>query len=167
MSEHSPRWRKPLLVVLLLASPWLLVQAWILVGAPIPDHQAMPTCDDGTQNCAFLSPSTSVRMDAGLTTVIEANVSEVWPAWEAWSDEQGLHEVHETEVESGERFSHRVAITPFWRFPDDVVVQFTPQGEATAITLYSASRLGQSDLGVNPNRLLDLHGALMGAQATS
>ena len=167
MSEHSPRWRKPLLVVLLLASPWLLVQAWILVAAPTPDHQAMPTCDDGTQNCAFLSPSTSVRMDAGLTTVIEANVSEVWSAWEAWSDEQGLHEVHETEGETGERFSHRVAITPFWRFPDDVVVQFTPQGEATAITLYSASRLGQSDLGVNPDRLLDLHGALMGAQATS
>jgi hypothetical protein len=167
VSEHSPRWRKPLLVVLLLASPWLLVQGWILVGAPTPDHLSMPTCDDGTQNCAFLSPSTSVRMDAGLTTVIEANISEVWSAWEAWSDDQGLHEVHETEGESGERFSHRVAITPFWRFPDDVVVEFTPQGDATAITLYSASRLGQSDLGVNPDRLLDLHEALMAAQSTS
>ena len=167
MSEHSPRWRKPLLVALLLVSPWLLVQGWILVGAPTPEHTTMPACEDGTQNCAFLSSSTSVRMDAGLTTVIEANVSEVWSAWEAWSDDQGLHEAHETEGENGERCSHRVAITPFWRFPDDVVVQFTPQGDDTAITLYSASRLGQSDLGVNPDRLLDLHEALVEAQATS
>jgi hypothetical protein len=161
LTDPSPRWRKPLLVVFLLASPWLLVQAWIFVGAPTPEHTTMPACDDGTQNCAFLSSSTSVRMDAGLTTVIEANVSEVWTMWEAWSDDEGLHTVHETVNENGERFSHRVAITPFWRFPDDVVVQFTPQGDDTAITLYSASRLGQSDLGVNPDRLEQLHEALL------
>lgn len=146
---------------MLLASPWLLVQGWILVSAPTPDHQRMPACADSTQNCAFLSSSTSVRMDSGLTTVIEANVSEVWAMWEAWSDDEGLRTVHETVDENGERFSHRVAITPFWRFPDDVVVQFTPQGDDTAITLYSASRLGQSDLGVNPDRLEQLHEALL------
>ena len=37
----------------------------------------------------------------------------------------------------------------------------------TAITLYSASRLGQSDLGVNTDRLENLHAALVAVQATS
>ena len=69
--------------------------------------------------------------------------------------------------EEGERFAHGVAITPFWRFPDDVVVQFTPQGEDTLIELYSASRLGVGDLGVNPNRLGSLHDALLAVQTTS
>ena len=74
---------------------------------------------------------------------------------------------HEDVEEDGEHFSHRVAITPFWRFPDDVVVLFVPQGDDTAIALYSASRLGQSDLGVNPDRLESLHAALVAVQATS
>ena len=118
-------------------------------------------------NCAMLSSSETVRMDAGFTTVIEANVSEVWDAWASWSDENGLRGVLDDVDEGGEHFSHRVAITPFWRFPDDVVVLFVPQGEDTAITLYSASRLGQSDLGVNPDRLEDLHAALVAVQANS
>jgi hypothetical protein len=106
-------------------------------------------------------------MDTGLTTVIQANVSEVWEAWVEWSDENGLRKGHTALGEGGERFAHGVAITPFWRFPDDVVVQFTPQGEETSISLYSASRLGVGDLGVNPNRLGSLHDALLAAQTAS
>ena len=167
MSETGPAWRRPLLIVALVCSPWLLVQGWILVGAPTPDHQAMPACPERTMNCASLSSSETVRMDAGLTAVIEANVSEVWEAWVDWSDDNGLREVLDDIEADGEHFSHRVAITPFWRFPDDVVVQFTPQGEDTAISLYSSSRLGQSDLGVNPDRLESLHAALVAVQVSS
>jgi len=118
-------------------------------------------------NCAFLSSSGNVRVDAELTTIVGANVSEVWDAWEAWSNANGLREVLDDVDEGGEHFSHRGAITPFWRFPDDVVVQFEPVGEHTAIILYSASRLGGSDLGVNPARLESLHSALAAVQATS
>ena len=146
------RLKSVLLVMLLVASPWLLVQGWILVGAPTPSHTSMPSCPDQTMNCASISADVSVRMDAGLSTVIEAN---------------GLRDVHEDIEQGGEHFSHRIAITPFWRFPDDVVVQFVPQGEDTAISLYSASRLGQSDLGVNPERLESLHAALVSVQADS
>ncbi len=167
MSETGPAWRRPLLIVALVCSPWLLVQGWILVGAPTPDHQAMPSCPERTMNCASLSSSETVRMDAALTTVIEANVSEVWEAWMDWSDDNGLREVLDDIEADGEHFSHRVAITPFWRFPDDIVVQFTPLGEDTAINLYSSSRLGQSDLGVNPDRLESLHAALAAVQASS
>jgi hypothetical protein len=150
-----------------LGLPWVMVQGWIVLGAPNPEHMTMPSCPEQTMNCAFLSANETVRMDAGLVTVIEANVSEVWDAWMAWSDDNDLRGSQADVDPGGEHFSHRVAITPFWRFPDDVVVQFVPQGEDTSITLYSASRLGQSDLGVNPDRLESLHAALVAVQRTS
>ena len=165
--EGTDRKRAMLLGALLLVSPWLLVQGWILVGAPTPNHTNMPDCPDGTMNCASVSSAGTVRMDAGLTTVIEANVSEVWEAWLDWSDENGLREVHDEVEEGGEHFSHRVAITPFWRFPDDVVVHFLPEGDDTRLSIYSASRLGQGDLGVNPDRLNDLHAALIAVQESN
>ena len=165
--EAEQRRRSVLLTVLLIASPWLAVQGWIVAAAHDPEHTTMPTCPDPTANCASLSSQSVVRMDTGLTTVIQANVSEVWEAWVEWSDENGLRKGHTALGEGGERFAHGVAITPFWRFPDDVVVQFTPQGEDTTISLYSASRLGVGDLGVNPNRLGSLHDALLAAQTTS
>ena len=165
--EAKQRQRSMLLTVLLIASPWLAVQGWIVAAAHDPEHTTMPTCPDPTANCASLSSQSIVRMDTGLTTVIQANVSEVWEAWVEWSEDNSLRKGHTALGEEGERFAHGVAITPFWRFPDDVVVQFTPQGEDTLIELYSASRLGVGDLGVNPNRLERLHGALVAVQATS
>ena len=165
--EAEQRRRSVLLTVLLIASPWLAVQGWIVAAAHDPEHTTMPTCPDPTANCASLSSQSVVRMDTVLTSVIQANVSEVWEAWVEWSDENGLQKGHTALGEGGERFAHGVAITPFWRFPDDVVVQFTPQGEDTAISLYSASRLGVGDLGVNPNRLGSLHDALLAAQTAS
>ena len=165
--EGNNRWRSVALTLLLIASPWLAVQGWIVAAAHDPEHTTMPTCPDPTANCASLSAQSVVRMDAGLTTLIQANVSEVWDAWVEWSEDNGLRKGHSALGDDGERFAHGVAITPFWRFPDDVVVQFAPQGEATAIALYSASRLGVGDLGVNPDRLEDLHASLVAVQATS
>ena len=165
--EGNNRWRSVALTLLLIASPWLAVQGWIVAAAHDPEHTTMPTCPDPTANCASLSAQSVVRMDTGLATLIQANVSEVWDAWVEWSEENGLQKGHSALGEDGERFAHGVAITPFWRFPDDVVVQFTPQGDATAIALYSASRLGVGDLGVNPERLEGLHAALIDAQTTS
>lgn len=165
---EGTNWKRAFLLgTLLLVSPWLLVQGWILVGAPTPDHTSMPNCPEGTMNCASVSSVETVRMDTSLTTLILANVSDVWDAWEDWSEENGLREFHDEVEEGGEHFSHRVAITPFWRFPDDVVVHFVPEGDDTRLSIYSASRLGQGDLGVNPDRLERLHAALIAVQATS
>ena len=166
-SDPAPAWRKPVLIVLVLCSPWLVVQGWIFVGAPPPEHTAMPACPGGTGNWASRAPAPNVRMENGLSVRIAANLSEVRAAWEAWSDEQGSDDVYQPDEVEGAYFAHRVAITPFWRFPDDVVVGFASQGDGTHISLYSSSRLGQSDLGVNPDRLSDLHAALLGAQASS
>ena len=154
--------RRTMLGVLLLVSPWFLVQGWVFASGPTPNHVTMPECPDNTGNCAALGEGVVVRMDASLPIVVDASVSVVWAAWEAWQDEEGLRFVSESSTEEGERFGHSIAITPFWRFVDDVVVQFEPLDEnRTLIHLYSSSRLGQSDLGVNPDRLLSLHTALV------
>ena len=92
--EAEQRRRSVLLTVLLIASPWLAVQGWIGAAAHDPEHTTMPTCPDPTANCASLSSQSVVRMDTGLTTVIQANVSEVWEAWVEWSDENGLQKRH-------------------------------------------------------------------------
>ena len=165
--EDRKRGRGLLLTLLLLSSPWLFVQGWILVAADDPGHTSMPACPASTANCAYLSTESTVRMDTELTAVIDANVSEVWQAWVDWSEENNLRPGHTELGEGGERFAHGVAITPFWRFPDDVVVLFQPQDDTTAITLYSASRIGVSDLGVNPDRLESLHRALVAVQDNS
>ncbi|MDB3858723.1 DUF1499 domain-containing protein [Candidatus Poseidonia sp.] len=160
----SQRWKSLGLVALLLMTPWLFVQGWILVSAPTPDHTTLPTCPEGTQNCASIGEGGLVRMEATFSATMDANVSEVWAAFESWSDDEDLILEYDSIGEDGEHFSHRVAITPFWRFPDDVVVKFTPVDEqSTSVSLYSSSRLGVSDLGVNPDRLTDLHEALMKA----
>ena len=58
-----------------------------------------------------------------------------------------------------------VAVTPLLRFKDDVYVQAVPvDGESgrSSVAVYSASRIGYSDLGTNArrvNELLDLIGA--------
>lgn len=160
----SQRWKSFGLVALLLMTPWLFVQGWILVSAPTPDHTTLPTCPEGTQNCASIGEGGLVRMEATFSATMDANVSEVWAAFESWSNDEDLIVEYDRIGEGGEHFSHRVAITPFWRFPDDVVVKFTPVDEqSTSVSLYSSSRLGVSDLGVNPDRLTDLHEALMKA----
>lgn len=161
----SPKSRRAVFMgALLVLSPWLLVQGWILVAAPTPDHASMPECPENTGNCAALGQGVVVRMDAELAVIVDAPVSEVWLAWESWQSEEGLRSISESTSEEGERFAHSVAITPFWRFPDDVVVHFEPlEDNQTLLNIYSSSRLGQSDLGVNPDRLLQLHAALVEA----
>jgi uncharacterized protein (DUF1499 family) len=42
---------------------------------------------------------------------------------------------------------------PWWGFKDDIVVRLTPEGAGTRIDVRSVSRVGESDLGVNANRI--------------
>ena len=59
-----------------------------------------------------------------------------------------------------------VAVTPLLKFKDDVYVQAVPvEGQAgrSSIAVYSASRIGYSDLGTNAKRVNELLG-LVGAR---
>jgi uncharacterized protein (DUF1499 family) len=45
------------------------------------------------------------------------------------------------------------ARTPFFGFKDDIVIRVTPLGAASRVDIRSASRVGESDLGVNARRI--------------
>jgi uncharacterized protein (DUF1499 family) len=147
------------LVVLALVSPWLLCQAWILVSAGDEPFETMPTCESTSMNCAHLGGDEDFRMDS-LTLVIEAPLDEVQTSLEAYIEDQN-GDVLSTDSTATSHYVHFVERTSFWRFPDDVVVGLTAVDEGTTqIELHSQSRLGQGDLGVNPQRLEGLHAAL-------
>ena len=75
-------------------------------------------------------------------------------------DEQDGDILFELETDD-EYYVHFVEHTPFWLFPDDVVVSITADGgNSSKIELHSESRLGLGDLGVNPERLELLYDAL-------
>ena len=60
-------------------------------------------------------------------------------------------------------YVHFVERTPFWLFPDDVLVSIEQIDEDTVvIELHSQSRLGVGDMGVNPERLERIYDQLVG-----
>ena len=60
---------KAVLLVVLLASPWLMVQAWIFIAAQDETISSMETCPDTSANCAHLGGDANYRMDAQSTTI--------------------------------------------------------------------------------------------------
>lgn len=151
---------KTLLGVFILLSPWFLVQVWILAAAPDQAIEEMPTCSDTSSNCAHLGGGEYYRMD--VTTVVFEGQSLEETKLRAldYIDEQGGDILLELETDD-EYYVHFVEHTPFWLFPDDVVILITAEGDnSSKIELHSESRLGLGDLGVNPERLELLYDAL-------
>ena len=151
---------KTLLGVFILLSPWFLVQVWILAAAPDQAIEEMPTCSDTSSNCAHLGGGEYYRMD--VTTVVFEGQSREETKLRAldYIDEQSGDILLELETDE-EYYVHFVEHTPFWLFPDDVVILITAEGDnSSKIELHSESRLGLGDLGVNPERLELLYDAL-------
>ena len=149
-----------ILVVSALISPWLLCQVWILTSAGDEPFDEMPTCESTSMNCAHLGGNADFRMEE-LSLTVNASIEEVQLDLEAYiASNKG--NVLVAESGDGAHYVHFVERTSFWRFPDDVVVGLTALDEVTTqIELHSQSRLGQGDLGVNPDRLEGLHAALV------
>jgi len=160
------RQKRAIVLVFLLCSPWLLCQAWIAVGAPDEAFTSMPVCSEDSGNCAHLGDDAMYRMDGEYTLIVNQSVDEVWDKVQQYIDESGSDILFEEKNESGNYYTHFVERTSFWRFPDDVSVSaISPdglEGAYTRIELHSQSRLGQSDLGVNPERLENLYATLIG-----
>jgi len=151
---------KTLAGVFLLLSPWFLVQVFILVAAPDEAFEEMPICSDSSSNCAHIGGGEYHRMD--LTTVVleGQSLEQTTSLALEYIDDQGGDILFESESES-EYFVHFVEHTPFWLFPDDVVLLITAEGDnSSKIELHSESRLGRGDLGVNPERLETFYEAL-------
>ena len=163
-SNPSPKRKRNVLIVFALLSPFVLVQAWIFGAAPDILFETMPTCEASSQNCAHLGGGHSFRMDADLNTSNDVDLNTSLATLMDWIEENDHRILVEESTEGEEYYVHAVAITPFWRFPDDVVVQLIQNADGgTEFELHSQSRLGQSDIGVNPERLLELHEILVNA----
>lgn len=159
--EFTSRQKKVTVMVLLLCSPWLLCQAWIAVGAPDEAFTTMPVCSNNSGNCAHLGGDAMYRMDGEYTLIINQSSDVVWDKIVQYIDDSGSDILFEETDESGDYYTHFVERTSFWRFPDDISVSLTSiDGLSTEIELHSQSRLGQGDLGVNPERLENLYVAL-------
>ena len=159
--EFTSRQKKVTVMVLLLCSPWLLCQAWIAVGAPDEAFTTMPVCSNDSGNCAHLGGDVMYRMDGEYTLIINQSSDVVWDKIVQYIDDSGSDILFEETDESGDYYTHFVERTSFWRFPDDISVSLTSiDGLSTEIELHSQSRLGQSDLGVNPERLEKLYATL-------
>jgi len=147
-----PTFRKALLLVLLIASPWILVQAWIFVGAQDESITSMEACTEGSANCAHLGGNANYRMDVS-STFIDRSMEDIRSDLNDYIAEYDCKILVEDASDSL-YYVHFVERTPFWLFPDDVLVSIEQIDEDTVeIELHSQSRLGVGDLGVNPERL--------------
>ncbi len=159
--QFSSRQIKGLTLVLLLSSPWLLCQAWIVTSAPDEVWNTMPVCPEASSNCAHIGGNADYRMDGEFTLTLNQSAEQVWSALQQYIDDSGADVLLEEKQDSGESYTHFVERTIFWRFPDDVAVHVMVIDEnSCSIELHSQSRIGGIDMGINPARLEGLYEAL-------
>lgn len=147
--------------VLLLVSPWLMVQVWILAAAPDEPYETMPSCPVNVSNCAHVGQE-MYRMDGTYEVVVNHTMAEITQALSDYIEDVNGDVLVEQTDENGVSLTHFVERTVFWRFPDDVAVRIVPleDGLSCSIELHSQSRVGGVDMGVNPDRLDGLYSAL-------
>ena len=156
----NPTVSKTLLLIALLCSPWLMVQAWIFVAAQDESISSMKTCSDTSANCAHLGGDADYRMDTQPTT-IERSMDAVRTDLSDYISEYDC-EILDENISESTYYVHFVEHTPFWQFPDDVLVMIEIIDEETVeIELHSESRLGVGDMGVNPERLERIYDQLV------
>ena len=147
-----PALNKAILLVLLLASPWLLVQVFIFVAAQDEAITSMETCPEGSANCAHLGGNANYRMDT-TSTILDQSMDDVRIRILDYILEYECNILDEQSTEST-YYVHFVEYTPFWQFPDDVLISIEVVDDDTVeIELHSQSRIGLGDMGVNPERL--------------
>ena len=151
---------KLLAVVGLLISPWLLTQAGIAVLAPDKEIEIMPTCEKDSGNCAHLGGGETYRMENSMATLLEFNSTTVWENLLDYIEDNDGKVLVETITDSN-YYVHFVEKTPFWNFPDDVIIEIIDYNESCSIEMHSHSRLGKGDIGVNPDRLDGIYDALV------
>ena len=107
------------------------------------------SCLEESMDCAMIGPDS--HRSGGLTELrFESSLDTVMAETGAWIDSEPRTNV----LGEWPEHTHSVFRSLLWRFPDDFVVKgFCDQGD-TVLHVYSESRLGISDLGVNKDRVL-------------
>jgi len=135
-----------------LVSAYLLSILSIHIAAPDeviePDNFPLE-CPEDSLNCSMIGPKT-YRSENLTELRINSSLEEVMDEVRIWIDSQPGTEV----IGEWPGQTHSVFRTLMFRFPDDFVVKgFCDNGE-TILHVYSKSRLGVSDIGVNKARVL-------------
>lgn len=115
------------------------------------------------------TPNTALHADAGDTPSaaeegalhVAAGPAEVVEAWDGLVRDEPRVRVEASEPAGGRH--HCVQRSALFRFPDDVRLQAVAAPGGSRVLLYSASRVGRSDLGVNARRLRDWSAKLTAA----
>lgn len=134
-----------------LVSAYLLSILSIHIAAPDDPIEPVefPTiCPDDSLNCSMIGPNH--HRSGNITEIrINASLDEVMDEVRKWVDSQS----GTTTIGDWPEQTHAVFRTLIMRFPDDFVVRgFCDDGDSV-LHVYSKSRLGISDLGVNKARI--------------
>ena len=143
---------------------WIVIVAGIKVISPEPDYsQVLPdNCDIESINCAGFG-KWDHRMDEGGVIFFEGGMEDARNSVREWVSERE----RSTIVYSDNNTFHVVETTLLLRFEDDLVVQIECSDGHIIIHGHSASRIGISDLGVNPERLDSLMSHMRGYEGIS
>lgn len=143
---------------------WLFLIATIKAISPEPDYsQTLPEeCGGESLNCAGFG-KWGHRTDEPGAIVFEGSIGDARDSVREWVSERDRSKI----VYSDNDTFHVVETTLLLRFEDDLVVHIECLEGLTIIHGYSSSRIGISDLGVNPKRLDSLMTHLDGYENSS
>ena len=129
------------------------VGALFAIQISAPDYPIEPdnfpaNCPEDSINCSLIAPNN--HRSGNLTEIrINASLTEVMGEVREWIDSQSGTSI----IGDWPEQTHAVFRTLILRFPDDFLVRgFCDDGESV-LYVYSKSRLGISDLGVNKARV--------------
>ena len=118
-------------------------------GEAIHPEEFPEMCPENSLNCSMIGPNsyrsngmTELRFNSSLETVMSESRD--------WIDSQPRTGI----IDEWPNQTHSVFTSLLFRFQDDFVVQGSCEDGYAVIHVYSKSRLGISDIGVNKDRVL-------------
>ena len=127
----------------------------IVVSAPtlpIPDFPG--ECPENSQNCSRIADQ-PYRATGENGIFINGTEEEVLDAIVGWIEDESRTVMRTDGSEDG--LVHAVFRSFVWRFPDDLLIQVDCVDGQVLVQVHSESRLGDSDLMVNDERVLKLN----------
>ena len=138
-------------ILLALLVVYIFVISSIQIIAPnvvIKPEDFPNSCPDESKNCTMIGPIPH-RGNNISEIRFESNISNVMVEVDKWIKiNSGVT------LQEWPNHTHAVFKTKFWKFPDDFVVNLHCEDEEVVMYVYSKSRLGISDLGVNDDRVV-------------
>ena len=158
-------YKKNLLQILLTVIViYTIIIATIHIIAPnsiIGPEEFPEACPEKSKNCTFIGPNP--HRGEGVSEIrFESNMSNVMFEVLKWVDSNSGEVLQEWP-----NHTHVVFRTFIWKFPDDFVVNLHCNEDQVVMYVYSKSRLGVSDLGVNNDRIESFTRHMLKAEMTT